>query len=98
MAGMKVEYGGQYGAWQPNFDSPITARMVEVYRELFGEEATVQVCHAGLECSIIGSVYPQMDLVSFGPTLRSPHTPGERCHIPSVDKFWTFLKALLAAI
>ena len=92
---MKVEYGGQYGAWQPNFDSPITATMVEVYRNLFQEEARVQVCHAGLECSIIGGVYPKMDLVSFGPTLRSPHTPDERCLIPSVAKFWTFLKALL---
>lgn len=98
MAGMKVEFGGQYGAWQPNFDSPIVATMVDVYRQTFQEEASVQVCHAGLECSIIGAVYPQMDLVSFGPTLRSPHTPDERCNIPSVAKFWTFLKALLAAI
>ena len=98
MAGMKVEYGGQYGAWQPNFDSPIVAKMVEVYRNLFHEEARVEVCHAGLECSIIGGVYPGMDLVSFGPTLRSPHTPDERCNIPSVAKFWPFLKALLEAI
>ena len=98
MAGMKVEYGGQYGAWQPNFDSPITATMVKVYKDLFDEDAEVQVCHAGLECSIIGGVYPQMDLVSFGPTLRSPHTPDERCNIPSVAKFWVFLKALLANI
>ena len=98
MAGMKVEYGGQYGAWQPNFDSPITATMVKVHKALFNEDAKVQVCHAGLECSIIGSVYPHMDLVSFGPTLRSPHTPNERCHIPSVAKFWTFLKALLKEI
>ena len=98
MAGMKVEYGGNYGAWQPNFDSPIVAKMVEVYRKLFGEEAKVEVCHAGLECSIIGGVYPGMDLVSFGPTLRSPHTPDERCNIPSVAKFWTFLKALLEEI
>ena len=98
MAGMKVEYGGQYGAWQPNFDSPIVAKMVEVHRSLFGEEAVVQVCHAGLECSIIGGVYPKMDLVSFGPTLRSPHTPDERCNIPSVAKFWQFLRALLEAI
>ena len=98
MAGMKVEYGGHYGAWQPNFDSPIVAKMVEVYRKLFNEEADVQVCHAGLECSIIGGVYPKMDLVSFGPTLRSPHTPDERCNIPSVAKFWTFLKALLEEI
>ncbi len=98
MAGMKVEYSGQYGAWQPNFDSPITATMVQVYERLFDEKANVQVCHAGLECSIIGGVYPKMDLVSFGPTLRSPHTPDERCNIPSVEKFWTFLKALLAEI
>lgn len=98
MAGMKVEYGGQYGAWQPNFESPITATMVKVYKDLFQEDAQVQVCHAGLECSIIGGVYPQMDLVSFGPTLRSPHTPDERCNIPSVEKFWIFLQALLAQI
>ena len=98
MAGMKVEYGGQYGAWQPNFDSPIVAKMVEAYRKVLGEEAQVQVCHAGLECSIIGGVYPKMDLVSFGPTLRSPHTPDERCNIPSVAKFWPFLKALLEEI
>jgi dipeptidase D len=98
MAGMKVEYGGQYGAWQPNFESPITATMVNVYKEIFQEDAQVQVCHAGLECSIIGGKYPQMDLVSFGPTLRSPHTPDERCNIPSVEKFWIFLQALLAQI
>ena len=98
MVGMKVEFGGQYGSWQPNFDSPIVAKMVDVYRECFQEEAKVEVCHAGLECSIIGAVYPKMDLVSFGPTLRSPHTPDERCNIPSVEKFWVFLKALLASI
>jgi len=98
MAGMKVELSGRYGAWQPDFDSAITARMVEVYRDLFKEEAKVQVVHAGLECSLIGEVYPAMDLVSFGPTLRSPHTPDERCHIPSQEKFWVFLKALLAQI
>lgn len=98
MAGMKVEYSGQYGAWQPNFESPITAIMEKVYKETFNEEAKVQVCHAGLECSIIGGVYPNMDLVSFGPTLRSPHTPNERCNIPSVEKFWIFLKELLKQI
>ena len=98
MAGMKVEFSGQYGSWQPNFDSPIAAKMVEVYRRCFGEEARVEVCHAGLECSLIGEVYPKMDLISFGPTIRSPHTSEEKCHIPSVDKFWTFLKALLASI
>ena len=98
MAGMKVEFSGRYGAWQPNFDSQITAQMVEIYKEMFGEEALVQVVHAGLECSLIGEVYPDMDLVSFGPTLRSPHTPDEHCHIPSVAKFWDFLKELLRRI
>ncbi len=98
MAGMKVEFGGHYGAWQPNFDSPITKKMVDVYKQMFQEDAKVQVVHAGLECSLIGQVYPNMDLVSFGPTLRSPHTPDERCHIPSVAKFWDFLKELLTQI
>lgn len=98
MAGMKVEFSGRYGAWQPNFDSPITTRMVEVYKQLFNEDAVVQVVHAGLECSLISEVYPRMDMVSFGPTLRSPHTPNERCHIPSVAKFWTFLRELLRRI
>ena len=98
MAGMKVEYSGRYGAWQPNFDSQITAKMVEVYKQLFNEDAIVQVVHAGLECSLIGEVYPKMDLVSFGPTMRSPHTPDERCNIPSVDKFWIFLKELLSQV
>ena len=98
MAGMKVEYGGQYGAWQPNFDSPIAAQMAALYERLEGKPALVQVVHAGLECSIIGEVYPKMDLISFGPTLRSPHTPNERCNIPSVGRFWEFLKTLLSEI
>ncbi len=98
MAGMKVEYGGRYPAWQPNFDSPIAAQMAALYERMSGEKALVQVVHAGLECSLIGEVYPKMDLVSFGPTLRSPHTPNERCNIPSVARFWEFLKQLLAEI
>ncbi len=98
MAGMKVEYSGQYGAWQPNFDSPIAAQMAALYERLEGKPAKVEVVHAGLECSLIGQVYPNMDLISFGPTLRSPHTPNERCNIPSVGRFWTFLKTLLEEI
>lgn len=98
MAGMRVTFSGHYGAWQPNFDSPITAQMVDIYKKLFNEDAIVQVVHAGLECSLIGEVYPKMDLVSFGPTLRSPHTPDERCNIPSVAKFWTFLRELIQQI
>ena len=98
MAGMRVEYGGEYGAWQPNFDSPIAAQMAALYERLEQKPAKVEVVHAGLECSLIGQVYPNMDLISFGPTLRSPHTPNERCNIPSVGRFWTFLKTLLEEI
>ena len=98
MAGMRVEYDGEYGAWQPNFDSPIAAQMAALYERLEQKPAKVEVVHAGLECSLIGQVYPNMDLISFGPTLRSPHTPNERCNIPSVGRFWTFLKTLLEEI
>ena len=98
MAGMKVEYDGQYGAWQPNFDSPIAAQMAALYERMYQTPARVEVVHAGLECSLIGSVYPKMDLISFGPTLRSPHTPNERCNIPSVGRFWDFLRTLLEEI
>lgn len=95
MAGMKVELDGQYPAWQPNPQSEIVEVMERVYRELFGTDNKVQVVHAGLECGVIGAKYPRMDMVSFGPTLRSPHTPDERCHIPSVDRYWRFVLATL---
>jgi dipeptidase D len=62
---------------------------------LFGEEAHVAAIHAGLECGIIGEKYPGMDMISFGPTIKFPHSPGEKVHIPSVEKFWTFLLAVL---
>ena len=98
MAGMRVEFDGDYPAWQPNPDSEIVALMKDVYRDLFDAENNVQVVHAGLECGVIGAKYPAMDMVSFGPTLRSPHTPDERCHIPSVDKYWRFVVATLERI
>lgn len=98
MAGMAVKFSGRYGAWQPDFESPIIKTIEGVYRKLFQEECRVQVVHAGLECSVIKSVYPDMDMVSFGPTLRSPHTPNERCNIPSVAKYWEFVKVLLENI
>lgn len=98
MAGMKVTTDGHYGAWQPNFDAQITKVMTDVYANLFGVSPLVQVVHAGLECSLIGQVYPNMELISFGPTIRSPHTPDERCHIPSVEQFWIFLRNLLQQI
>lgn len=95
MAGMKVELSGEYPAWQPNPESEIVELMKNVYREIFGQENRVQVVHAGLECGVIGAHNPGMDMVSFGPTLRSPHTPNERCHIPSVEQYWRFVLATL---
>lgn len=95
MAGMKVELSGDYPAWQPNPKSEIVDLMKEIYLELFDTPNHVQVIHAGLECGIIGTLRPHMDLVSFGPTLRSPHTPNERCFIPSVGKYWDFVKTIL---
>ena len=95
MAGMKVEYGGQYGAWQPNFSSPITATMVKVYKETFGEDAKVQVCHAGLECSILSGKLPELDCISLGPDLTDIHTPRERLHIASTERTWRLLLGTL---
>jgi dipeptidase D len=95
MAGMKIELDGAYPAWQPNPESEIVALMKDVYKELFDAESKVQVIHAGLECGVIGAKYPKMDMVSFGPTMRSPHTPNERCFIPSVEKYWQFVLTTL---
>ena len=96
MARMRVELDGAYPAWQPNPKSEIVELMRNVYRDLFNAENKVQVIHAGLECGVIGAKYPKMDMVSFGPTMRSPHTPNERCYIPSVEKYWQFVLATLA--
>ncbi|MDR0745009.1 MAG: aminoacyl-histidine dipeptidase [Mediterranea sp.] len=96
MAGMKVELSGAYSGWQPNVDSPILAAMKASYKEQFGVEPAVKVIHAGLECGIIGANIPGLDMISFGPTLRSPHSPDERVLISTVPKFYDFLVATLA--
>lgn len=95
MAGMKVELSGNYSGWQPNVDSPILHAMRLSYQQQFGVEPAVKVIHAGLECGIIGANCPGLDMISFGPTLRSPHSPDERAFIPSVAKFYSFLTATL---
>lgn len=98
MAGMKVEFSGAYGGWDPNTDSELIKVMRNIYKNLFNEEPTVQVVHAGLECSIILSKYPGLDICSFGPTLLSPHTPTERAQWPSTTKFWDLLVKTLEEI
>lgn len=95
MAGMKVELSGGYSGWQPNVDSPILHAMKLSYKQQFGVEPAVKVIHAGLECGIIGANCPGLDMISFGPTLRSPHSPDERALIPTVSKFYDFLVATL---
>ncbi|MDR0988896.1 MAG: aminoacyl-histidine dipeptidase [Prevotellaceae bacterium] len=96
MAGMKVVLSGGYSGWQPNVHSPILHAMKASYAQQFGVEPAVKVIHAGLECGIIGAACPGLDMISFGPTLRSPHSPDERAYIPSVAKFYDFLTATLA--
>lgn len=95
MAGMKVELSGAYSGWQPNVDSPILHAMKQSYKQQFGVDPAVKVIHAGLECGIIGASCPGLDMISFGPTLRSPHSPDERVYIPTVSKFYDFLVATL---
>jgi aminoacyl-histidine dipeptidase len=94
--GMEVTLSGSYSGWQPNINSPILASMKKAYKDQFGTEPAVKVIHAGLECGIIGAAVPGLDMISFGPTLRSPHSPDERAYIPSVTKFYDFLLQTLA--
>ena len=98
MAGMKVETDGSYGGWDPNPQSEILNLLLQVYKELFAADGIVQVDHAGLECSIILGKYPHLDVVSFGPTMKSPHTTNERALIETVAPFWQLLKRTLETI
>lgn len=98
MAGMKVETAGSYGGWDPNPDSEILNLLLRVYKELNGEDGIVQVDHAGLECSVILGKYPHLDVVSLGPTLRSPHTTTERALWATAEPFWALLKKALEEI
>ena len=95
MAGMKVETSGSYGGWDPNPDSPLLAKLMRIYKEQNGEDGIVQIDHAGLECSIILGKYPNLDVVSMGPDIRSPHSTNERALASSVEPFWRLLIAAL---
>ena len=96
--GMNVELSGSYPGWKPKPGSEIVKVMEKLYQENFGEKPEVVACHAGLECGIIGANYPEMEMVSFGPTIRGAHSPDERASISSVQKFWKFLRDILANI
>ena len=98
LAGMNVEFSGSYPGWKPKPGSEIVQLMEKLYTEKFSEKPHVVACHAGLECGIIGANYPEMEMVSFGPTIRGAHSPDEKANIPSTQKFWSFLKDILANI
>ncbi len=98
LAGAKVELKGGYPGWKPNLDSPILKVMSSVYENKFGKTPKIMIIHAGLECGILGTHYPKMDMISFGPTIRYPHSPDEKVNIATVQKFWDYLLATLENI
>lgn len=91
LAGADVSFGGQYPGWKPNMDSPILKTMQEVYNNKWGKVPEIKAIHAGLECGILGSAYPNWDMISFGPTIRFPHSPDEKVNIETVSLFWEYL-------
>ncbi|MBL4939876.1 MAG: aminoacyl-histidine dipeptidase [Lutibacter sp.] len=98
LAGYQVTLSGSYPGWKPNPDSPILNVLSDTYEKLFGSKANVVACHAGLECGILGTNYPDMDMISFGPTIQGAHSPDERANIKSAQKFWKYLLTILENI
>jgi len=96
--GAKAEFSGDYPGWKPNVNSPILKTMKEVYNNNFGKVPAVKVIHAGLECGILGANYPHWDMISFGPTIRNPHSPDEMVNIKTVGMFWDFLLETLKSV
>ncbi|WP_455590528.1 aminoacyl-histidine dipeptidase [Bacteroides sp.] len=98
LAGAELEWGDGYPGWKPNPHSAILNVAIDSYKRLFGVEPKVKAIHAGLECGLFLDKYPSLDMISFGPTLTGVHSPDERMHIPSVDKFWKHLLDVLANV
>jgi dipeptidase D len=97
-AGAVAASSGEYPGWKPNVNSPILKAMKEVYNNKFGKVPEVKVIHAGLECGILAGAYPQLDMISFGPTIRHPHSPAEKVNIKTVGLFWEYLVETLKEI
>ena len=97
-AGASVKIAGDYPGWEPKPDSDIVRLMQSLYEEIFDDQPNVSACHAGLECGLLGTHYPDMQMISFGPTIRGAHSPDERASITSTQKFWKFLVATLGRI
>ncbi len=98
LSGYQVTLSGSYPGWKPNVNSPILGVLTETYQKLFNSKPKVVACHAGLECGILGTNYPDMDMISFGPTIEGAHSPDERANIKSVQKFWNYLITILENI
>ena len=98
LGGFKVELSGSYPGWKPNPDSAILKVLEGTYENIFGKKPDVLACHAGLECGILGTNYPEMDMISFGPTIRGAHSPDERASISSSQKYWKYLLEILENI
>lgn len=99
LTGCEVEFSGDYPGWKPNIDSDILKLMVPIYKQLNNNEAPhVAACHAGLECGILGTNYPEMDMISFGPNIKGAHSPDERAQISSAQKYWKFVLEILKQI
>ena len=98
LAGAKVTQGDGYPAWKMNPDSKLTAIVADTYKKLFDKEPKVKGIHAGLECGLFAERYPNLDMVSFGPTLRGVHSPDERLLIPTVQMVWEHLIEILKNI
>ena len=98
LTGASISYSGAYPGWEPRPDAPIVKLMSELYQELYGSPAHVDAIHAGLECGILGSNYPGMQMISFGPNIYGAHSPDEKVQISSVQKFWAFLQEVLKRV
>jgi dipeptidase D len=98
LIGAQVDYGGSYPGWTPNPDSTIVKLMSELYEKMFNEKPNVNACHAGLECGILNGPYPNIEMISFGPTIRGAHSPDEKVCISSVQKYWKYLLETLTQI
>lgn len=98
LSGIQPRRENAYPGWTPDLNSPLLSTCREIYRREFGSEPATHIIHAGLECGILKSKYPELDMISFGPTIHSPHAPGESVEIDTVGKSWQLLKALLKAL
>jgi dipeptidase D len=98
LADCSVTFSGSYPGWTPNVNSTILDILVSVYEKQNGKKPQVVACHAGLECGILGTNYPNMDMISFGPTIKGAHSPDERASISSSQKYWKFVLEILKNI